>query len=381
MLHFSLNTNPKSEAEEILENAWKTDIPEADERELQNQALQNVNAIIASNFDLPEVRQNILKPLDEFGKNGIERSANKNKLLATRMNDLSLGGTDAGDVGENLAQLLMQIKGLDPSPFDFVRKGVLGRVTKPIRRYFAKFQRADAAISVIIKSLDKGARVLKNDNATLLTEEQQLSALTKQLQKDAAMGRMMDEALEQQLMKAEAGGGDPEKIRFVRNEILYPLRQRVMDMHQMVVVNQQGIVSMNVISRNNKELMNGVDRAKNVTVTALRTAVMVAGALYNQKVMIQKIQTLNETTESIIESTSRILREQGTEIQKQAMNTTISADTLKRAFADALAALEDISTFREKALPQMQKSIEQFQEMANEGNEVISCIEKASGGS
>jgi uncharacterized protein YaaN involved in tellurite resistance len=247
-----------------------------------------------------------------------------------------------------------------------------------VRRYFAKYQKADSAISDIIKSLDAGAKLLKNDNATLMTEEQQLSAITKQIQKDAEMGRLMDEALEQQIMKAEAEGGDPEKIRFVREEILFPLRQRVMDMHQTIIVNQQGIVSMNVITRNNRELINGVDRAKNVTVTALRTAVTVAGALYNQKVMIQKVQALNEVTENIIASTSRMLREQGTEIQRQAMESTVSADTLKRAFADALTALEDINAFRENALPQMQKTISQFQEMAIEGDEVISRLERGS---
>jgi uncharacterized protein YaaN involved in tellurite resistance len=262
---------------------------------------------------------------------------------------------------------------------NFAKKGILGKFFNPIRKYFAKYQKADAAISDIIKSLDSGAKILKNDNATLLSEEQQLSAITKQLLKDAEMGKMMDEALEQQVMRAEAEGGDPDKIRFVREEIMYPLRQRVMDMNQMIVVNQQGIVSMNVVIRNNRELINGVDRAKNVTVTALRTAVTVASALYNQKVLIEKIQALSETTENIIASTSKMLREQGTEIQRQAMESTVSADVLKRAFSDALAALEDISSFRENALPQMKKSIEEFQEMAIEGNEVISRLERGSG--
>jgi uncharacterized protein YaaN involved in tellurite resistance len=379
MQNFSLNTDPESKADEILAEAWKTEKPEVEDEELRKQARENVNAIIVSNFDSPETRQDILKPLEEFGKSSIARSAAKNKLLATRIKDLAHGGEDAGDVGENLVQLQMQIKDLDPSPMSFTKKGILGRFFNPIRKYFAKYEKADAAISDIIKSLDAGAKILKNDNATLLTEEQQLTAITKQIQRDAEMGRMMDEALEQQIANAELQGGDPEKIRFVREEILVPLRQRVMDMHQMIVINQQGIVSMNVISRNNRELINGVDRAKNVTVTALRTAVTVAGALYNQKVMIQKIQALTETTENISASTSRMLREQDTEIQRQAMESTVSADTLKRAFADALTALEDINTFRENALPQMQNTIMQFSEMAAEGNEVIARLERGSG--
>jgi uncharacterized protein YaaN involved in tellurite resistance len=374
---FSLGNDGVSQrTEELLTEAWKTEEPQGEDEELKKQAVENVTAIIVGKFDSPEFQQNILKPLEDFGKADVSKSAAKNQLLTTRMVDLSRGGEDAGDVGMNLAQLHMQIKDLDPSPLDFAKKGLLGRIFNPIRKYFAKYQKADSAISDIIKSLDKGAKVLTNDNTTLQIEEKSLTELTRKLTKDAEMGRMMDEALEQQIVKAELEGGDPDKIRFVKEEIQFPLRQRVMDMHQMIVINQQAIVSMNVIRRNNKELIRGVERAKNVTVTALRTGVMVASALYNQKVLIEKIQALNETTENIIESTSRMLRTQGAEIQKQATETTVSIDVLKRAFADALTAIEDISTYREGALPQMKIAIEEFREMADEGAEVVGRLER-----
>ena len=129
----------------------------------------------------------------------------------------------------------------------------------------------------------------------------------------------------------------------------------------MIVVNEQGIISLNVVRRNNKELIRGVTRAKNVTVTALRNGVMVASALYNQKIVIDKIKTLNETTEQVIESTSRMLREQGNEIQKQSMETMISPEVLKASFADAL--------------PQMQETIATFSQMAEDGQKVIDKIE------
>ena len=92
--------------------------------------------------------------------------------------------------------------------------------------------------------------------------------------------------------------------------------------------------------------------------------------------MIQKIQALNETTENIISSTSRMLREQGTEIQRQAMETTISPTVLKKSFDDAMAALDDINTFRENALPQMKTTIDQFRVFATEGEEVMRRIEQ-----
>ena len=148
-----------------------------------------------------------------------------------------------------------------------------------------------------------------------------------------------------------------------------------MDMQQMIVVNQQGIVSLNVVRRNNKELIRGISRAKNVTVTALRTGVMVASALYNQKIAMDKIKVLNETTEDVIASTSKILRDQGAQIQKTASETMISPEVLKASFNEALAAIEDVSNYKQQALPKMQETIIAFNDMAQEGQKVINKIE------
>lgn len=148
-----------------------------------------------------------------------------------------------------------------------------------------------------------------------------------------------------------------------------------MDMQQMIVVNQQGIVSLNVIRRNNKELIRGVKRAQNVTVSALRTGVMVASALYDQKIVMEKINILNQTTENIIESTSHMLKEQGSEIQRHSAETMISPEVLKASFAEALQAIEDVSTYKEQALPQMKETIDMFSDMAEDGQKVIAKIE------
>ena len=197
---------------------------------------------------------------------------------------------------------------------------------------------------------------------------------------DVELGKQMDASIEEQIRTAEIQGVDQAKIDYVKEEILFPLRQRIMDMEQMIVVNQQGIVSLNVVRRNNKELIRGINRAENVTITALRTGVMVASALYNQKIAMDKIKTLNETTEDIISSTSKILRQQGQEIQKTSTETMISPEVLKQAFSDALAAIQDVSTFKQEALPKMQETINAFSDMAIEGQQAINKIETKNDG-
>jgi uncharacterized protein YaaN involved in tellurite resistance len=196
--------------------------------------------------------------------------------------------------------------------------------------------------------------------------------------KEIEMGHMMDEYIDSQLEKAKSQNEDPEKIKFISEEILFPLRQRVLDMQQMIVVNHQGIMASEVIRRNNKELIRGVDRAKNVTISALRIAVIVASALYNQKIVLKKIEALNETTNEIIGSTSKMLREQGAEIQKQSMEANISLDTLKTSFEDVLYALEAISTYKQQALPKMKETISQFKDLAEKGEQQIDKMERGS---
>jgi len=344
--------------------------------QLQKQAEENVNEIMALDMNAMEKRSLMVKSIDGFGMDSLHQSSRRNSLLQSSIGTLAKSGEEGGVVSKSLADLHREIKSLDPSPLDFTKTGVLGKVFNPIRNYFAKYERADAVIKDVLVSLDRGKETLKNDNTTLEIEEQTLREVTKKLMKEIELGSLMDAVVERAIEEERAKGGDEDKIRFVTEEVLFPLRQRVMDMQQMIVINQQGIVAMEVIRRNNKELMRGVDRAKTVTVTALRTAVMVANALYNQKIVLKKIELLNETTNTLISSTSQMLKEQGTAIHRQAAETNVSAEVLKAAFNDALSALEDISTFKQQALPKMQESVAQFREMAVVGEKEIARLEK-----
>lgn len=224
--------------------------------------------------------------------------------------------------------------------------------------------------------MEKGKTTLKNDNTTLEIEQQTLRELTKKLEKEIQLGTMMDESIEAQIELARLRNEDPDKIRFITEEVLFPLRQRVMDLQQMLVVNQQGIMAIEVVVRNNKELIRGVDRAKNVTISALKISVTVASALYNQKIVLKKIELLNQTTNNLIASTSRMLKNQGAEIQKQSLEANISVDTLKQAFSDVMSALDSISAYKQDALPKMRHTINQFRELADDGEKQIQRLER-----
>ncbi len=372
MAEFSLDVD---EIKNDVESTIKEEEVKLENSNIKNQAQDNAVAIFDADLNDPMAREKILKPLDNFGMTDMSKSASHNEMLSTRLNDLSKGGKEADNIGDKLLELDQQMKDLDPSKVDFAKKGMLGNLVNPVKKYFAKYEKAEVSISNIVASLEKSSKVLQNDNVTLLNEENYLREVTNKLLADIELGKKMDESIEAQIQSAEIEGVDEDKIAFVREEVLFPLRQRIMDMQQMIVVNQQGIVSLNVIRRNNKELIRGVKRAQNVTVSALRTGVMVASALYNQKIVMDKINILNKTTENIIESTSHMLKEQGSEIQRHSAETMISPEVLKASFSEALQAIEDVSTYKTEALPKMKETIDMFSDLADEGQKVVEKIE------
>lgn len=337
---------------------------------------KNADAFLNVNLDSFDERKELTQAIETFGADVVKESAGKNELLKTKVGDLgNLGGAGA-EVAQGLEDLTIQMKDLDPSAVDFMKEGPLGKLFNPVRRYFTKFEESDKAISDIIKSLDKGETSLKNDNTTLEIEQASMRDLTKQLNEKIEMGTQLDNYLTSAVDKAKADGTDPDRVKFVEEEILLPLRQRLLDFEQMLAVNQQGIVAMEIVRKNNLELIRSVDRARTVTVSALRVAVTVAGALYHQKIVLEKVNMLNETTNNMIAATSRMLKEQGAEIQKQAIESNISVDTMKEAFADTFAALEDISNYKQEALPRVRQTIDEFKALTEEGEKALQRIEK-----
>jgi uncharacterized protein YaaN involved in tellurite resistance len=290
--------------------------------------------------------EDVLQSIESLGADLIKSSAAKNSLLQMKIRSLAKDGDEGSVLAKCLMDLQRELKDLDPSPIDFTKTGgILCKLFDPVRAYFAKYQKADEAIADIIASLDKGIATLKNDNTILEIEQQALHELTRKLNKEIRIGTLMDELIEKQIEAAKARNVDPEKVKFATEEVLFPLRQRLMDLQQMIVVNQQGAMATELVIGYNKELMRRVERATNMWISFLRALVMVASAPYNKK---------RDEWQMLI----------GPETRKEITDPNISFETLKASFADVMEALDSIITYIQEALPKMWGPIDQFKELA-----------------
>jgi len=140
--------------------------------------------------------------------------------------------------------------------------------------------------------------------------------------------------------------------------MLFYVRQKVQDLTTQLAVSVQGYLALDVIRRNNLELIRGVDRATTTTVSALRTAVIVAQALSDQKLVLDQITALNTTTSNLIESTSVLLRQQSGAINEQAASATVDVAKLQTAFDNIYATMDEIDGFKLKALDSMSQTVD-----------------------
>ncbi|HTN28496.1 MAG TPA: toxic anion resistance protein [Burkholderiales bacterium] len=308
-------------------------------------------------------------------------SARRSAMLKEPVQKLYKSATEGGDVANALVDLRMKVEELDPGKFDLEPGWVtrtMGRLPflgTPLKRYFSRYESSRTMLDAIVRSLRVGREQLQRDNVTLTDDQKALRQINEKLEKAIKLGQLVDAKLSVKLEK-ELPAGDPRRA-FVENEWLFPLRQRIMDLQQQLVVNQQGVLSIDLIMKNNVELVRGVDRAINVTVSALQVAVTLALALANQRITLEKVQAVNETTDKLIGDTAKNLRTQGAEIHKMAAGTTLNIETLKQSFADIRAALDDVSRFRQEALPQMAQAIVELDKLSDEAGKAIQNIDNA----
>jgi uncharacterized protein YaaN involved in tellurite resistance len=156
---------------------------------------------------------------------------------------------------------------------------------------------------------------------------------------------------------AELQLSDPEKAKALSQDVLFYVRQKHQDLLTQLAVSIQSYLAIDIIIKNNIELIKGVDRASTTTISALRTAVIVAQALGNQKLVLDQITALNTTTSQMIQRTSEMLKDNSARIQEQAASSTIGLEQLQAAFANIYSTMDSIDEFKARALDTMAQTI------------------------
>ncbi|TDW31282.1 toxic anion resistance protein [Cryobacterium psychrophilum] len=330
-----------------------------------NQAKGFVSDLTTVNPNSPEFASK-LQEVQTLGQSEVTASgAGTNRILERSVTSVSGAKKSGGDATQkvvtSLAQLRTTVGDLTPNAADLTAPQKFMNLFggKKIRNYFQKYESAQTQLNAIMKSLVAGQDELGKDNATLQQEKQSQWNVMGQLNQYISLAQGIDNELVAQIATLKQAG-NVQAASVMETDMLFTVRQRHQDLLTQLAVSIQAYMAMELVRKNNVELIKGVERARTTTFTALQTAITVAAALDNQRLVLDQLDAMKSTTEATILATSALLNQQTARVHEQASSPAISVEVLTKAFDDIFSTLDEVDAFRMKANDSMATSIGQI---------------------
>lgn len=270
-------------------------------------------------------------------------------------------------IGRDMATLRTTIEDLDPTRQP---KGVTGALSSllpgknKLKAYFKRFDSASDQLKSIITSLERGSDALQRDNIELKDERTKLWSAIQGLEKSADELSALDKAVEGRIAAMEAD--DPEAAATYRGEVLFSIRQKHQDVLTQIAVARQGYQALDIIRKNNVNLIGTVERTKNTTVGALQVAVLQQSALDTQGAVLKQAGAVQDMTSGMIERTSEQLRDQSGKITESLANPVVATESLKNSFKNLYAAIDESDVATGKANEALAANIATLRTLVND---------------
>ncbi|KAD3515053.1 toxic anion resistance protein [Arthrobacter yangruifuii] len=342
-------------------------VPEERRAEIAAQAKSFMDEVSKLDARSPEFTAQVDSINKLAGAEMVQSAGYSSRLLdrsSTSVAGAKKSGNDAQKkVATTLGDLRTTVEDLTPNQANLgTGRKILGFIPggNKLAKYFQKYESAQVQLDKIIKALMAGQDELLKDNASLAGEKVELWKTMQTLSEYSVLAESLDAACVEKVDKLK-NAGQIEQANALEADVLFPIRQRRQDILTQLAVSVQGYLAMDLIRKNNVELIKGVERARTTTISALRTAVIVAQALANQKMVLDQIDAVNTTTNNMILSTSEMLKDQTARIHQQASTSGVSVETLQKAFDNVYQTMDAIDTFRSEAARNMEGTVKSLE--------------------
>jgi uncharacterized protein YaaN involved in tellurite resistance len=268
-----------------------------------------VDNFIKSLVNTKETAQGPSLIIESIGSKEIKDIQVMSKALSTPLRDIQSTDSPSNVISEQLLSLKVRVDEINPGNFD-LQPGFFGRMIQKvtgnsaINKYMTKFQKTSNVIEAIVHSLDQGAISLQEQNIIFFDDKKRYMDSSVALTEKINILLSADVKVKA-MIEAEV---NPEHKKFLQEEVLFVLEQHIQDIQQTNLVSQQGVLALDILVKNNKELIKGVSRTKNVTIAALGIGATIAVGLNEQKKVLDTITAINDGTSDLLASNGMSLK-------------------------------------------------------------------------
>lgn len=337
----------------------------------------------------PDLFKDKIQVIQELGNEDMSKAKDiANALLDINMKNMANSSSPVSkNIAKDMVDLRMMVDKLNPasSGIDFANIGasvvkgkkLFGLIPLPnaaadkVKRYFMQYQTGQQNINAILEGLKNGKALLARDNQLLEQEKHKSWQNMENLRANIFLCHTIQSKIEQRLANEKMNGAVSQEVeRIIQQDILFPIQQKTLDLETQLAASMTGYLAYDLIRQTNNELINGVSRCENTTVSVLKQAVVIANSVYHQSIVLDAVNSVKSTTENMILQTTAMLKQQGTEIYKNSTETTISIDVLQKGFDNLIATMDIVNNYRSQALEKMKKDNDLLIELNQKAHEL-----------
>ena len=332
--------------------------------EVQGKIDQQVTAFVDGMLAEDVHSEGFKAKLDSVFRLGREEISNAASLMGGRFMDRNFVGIEDSAAFKSIQTMRGLLDDLNPGKQGdlLAPRKILGLIPfgNKLQAYFRKFESASSQLQTLMTQIHAARDDMSRDATEI---EQVKGKLWESMQKLKGAIHFAEQLDAQIATRVESlKSSDPLRAKALEQEVLFYARQNLQDMQTQMAVNVNGYLSMDVLKKTAREMVNGCNRVATTGMSALATAQTVARATGNQIQVMEMLTGVSGAIGDLVTETSRQLGNHVEKTGEFAANPLIGIQKIQEMFDNTFKAMEAMDSFRSQAIAAMGKNNQMLKE-------------------
>ncbi|MDR1661889.1 MAG: toxic anion resistance protein [Azoarcus sp.] len=318
------------------------------------------------------------KRLDSAFRLGKEEISNAASLMTGRFMERNFVGVEDSAAFKSMQNMRVMLDQLNPGKQgDLLSRNMLfGLIPfgNKLQAYFRKFQSAGGQLNAILGRIHAARDDMQRDAAEIEQVKARLWDAMQKLKGAIYFAEQLDQRLASRVEASRSS--DAGRAKALEQEVLFYARQNLQDMQTQMAVNVNAYLSMDILKKTAREMVNGCTRVATTGMSALVTAQTVARATGNQIEVMKMLTGVSDTIGDLATETSRQLGQHVEKTGDFAANPLIGIQRIQEMFDNTFKAMDAMDTFRSKAIEVMGKNSRMLKEQIERSDKYLDRIRK-----
>ena len=296
--------------------------------------------------------------LDSAFHLGKQEVSNASSLITGRFMERNFIGVEESSAFKSIQDMRRLLDDLNPGKQGDLLSAnrILGIIPfgNRLQAYFRKFQSAGSQLQTIMTQIHASADDMQRDAAEIEMTKSKLWDAMMKLKSAIYFAEQLDRKIAAHVEQVKAT--DPHRARALEQDVLFYARQNLQDMQTQMAVNVNGYLSLDVLKKTAREMVNGCNRVSTTGMSALATAQTVARATGNQIQVMEMLNGVSSVIGDLVVETSRQLGAHVENTGEFASNPLLGVQKMQEMFDSTFKAMDAMDNFRSKAIDAMDKN-------------------------